>query len=205
MNSSQFAFEQSAARLFETHAKIYFWTFTLVETIPDWCYSSVWDRLSRDLQNVYGGTLAGLKVIELHAEHGIHWHCLLNRRVWVGQVRRIGRRYGVGRVHVKRADQGAIAYLTKYLSKEWKQEHRMFARCARWGTVGRFRGVKIRNVEMSSPWHERMRICQEATGRSKFPFIFARAILAWPDATRSQLEKAALNFVRDGHIGLIKV
>ena len=46
------------------------------------------------------------------------------RRVWVGEVRRVGRRYGIGRIHVERVKGGGedalVAYLGKYLRKQFR-------------------------------------------------------------------------------------
>jgi len=116
--------------------KVYFWTFTTIEPLADWQAGPVWHRFSVELCNLYGGLLRGLRVVELHAEHGIHWHALLNRRVWVGEVRRIGARYGIGRVQAKRVrgdGEAAIKYLAKYLSKDGGQ---MFGGLRRLGAIG---------------------------------------------------------------------
>lgn len=203
MTKSEFAFRESAAKLFEQNRKIYFWSFTMKQILPDWHYAGVWRRFSRDLQNLYGGTLKGLRVIELHESHGIHWHALLNKRVWVVEVRRIGERYGIGWIKALRANYGSVDYLCKYLGKQ-AHETKFFARCCRWGTVGGFRGVRKSDVEIDSPYHRRMKICQEATGIKRFPFIFSRLVFNWHDATEEQLRAGARRFLADGHIGGVK-
>ena len=114
---SEAAFRFSADRLFDLYSPVYFWTFTMTQVQCDWCYSEIWGRFVRDLSDLYGGTLHGLKVTELHKEHGLHFHALVNKRIWQGEVRRIGKRYGVGWVSVKRADYGSVDYLAKYLFK----------------------------------------------------------------------------------------
>lgn len=201
MTKTQFAFRCTAERLFEQEAPIYFWTFTMRETLPDWCYSSVWSSMIRYLGNLYGGTLKGLKVIELHRDHGIHWHALLNKRVWVGQVRRIGRKIGVGRIQVERVRNvpGTIKYLSDYLSKEIIDQTIFYSKCCRWGTVGGFRGTRVRDVEMDSEFHRRIRICQETIGQKRLGFLFTRVIFEWT-GNDDQLRSAARRYLATGSI-----
>lgn len=132
---------------------MYFWTFTFKEVMPDWYYSNSFCAFVRGLQHVHGECIQGLKVLELHKEHGIHFHCLLSERVSVHVVRRLAKRYGIGRVHVKRADKGSIDYLAKYISKQFKQRNELFAKVPRWGTIGPVRKCRVRDVEVTSPYH----------------------------------------------------
>lgn len=173
---SEAAFRFSAAKLFEVYGEIYFWTFTFRDVMPDWWYANTWSRFVRQLCDLYGGTLHGLKVIELHQSHGIHYHALLNKRVWVGEVRRIAKRYGIGHVDVERADRGSIAYLAKYVSKQFKGERKFFSGCSRWGTVGGFRGVKCKSVVIDSVYHRAIAICQRKLGVKKLPYELVLAL-----------------------------
>lgn len=202
MTISEYAFRASAEKLFREEKIIYFWTFTLKSVYPDWYYGETWRRFIVDISNLYGGTLKGLKVIELHKDHGLHWHALLNKRIWVGEVRRIGKRYGIGWVYVVNhpATLGAIDYLSKYLTKGFKKEQPMYAKCSRWGTVGGFQGVRVKDVVVESEFHRRMQLAQQATGKRQFPFLFTRVMFQWNDATDDQVKQAALLFVKTGCI-----
>lgn len=170
-SKSEVAFRWSCERLFETEERVYFWTFTFTRVMPDWCYSGVWFRFIKEVCDLYGGLLRGVKVVELHQTRGIHYHALLNRRVWVGEVRRIGKRYGIGRVHVVAADPGAVDYLAKYLSKGHRDENKLHAKCARWGTVGRFKGVRVKDIEVKSSFHDAIKEVQCAFGQRQIPFV----------------------------------
>ncbi len=203
MTKSEAAFILSAQEFFDQTPYVYFWTFTVVGVYPDWCYSQIWCRFIRSLCDLYGNTLRGLKVVELHKKHGIHWHALLNKRIWVGEVRRIGKRYGIGRVHVKLANRGSIAYLAKYVSKQFKSEQRLHARCCRWGTVGGFRGVRVKDIQIDSVFHRAVKFCQRELGVRKLPYIFVRALLQKRTEDPVLLGRACNVFRDTGSISMI--
>ena len=171
------AFRFSAAKLFESYSRIYFWTFTLKSVEPDWYYSNVWSAFFRALGDLYGGALHGLKVVELHKTHGLHWHALLNQRIWVGEVRRLAKRYGIGRVSVSIADRGSIDYLSKYVGKGLKRRRPLCSNAARWGTCGGFAGTRVRDLDVDSPFHRAVLHCQARFPVPRLPFIFASALL----------------------------
>jgi len=68
-------------------------------------------------------------------------------------VRRVGRRFGIGRVSVEKADMGAAYYLAPYLGKRKK----FATRLRTWGAVGGFLACRVGNVEKQSPYHDNMR------------------------------------------------
>lgn len=203
MTRSEAAFLFSAERLFDQEPELYFWTFTWKDVMPDWYYANSWSRFVDKLSYMYGGTLRGLKVVELHKQHGIHYHCLLNKRVWVGEVRRVAERFGLGRVHVKRADRGAITYLSKYLSKQFISKNKLHARVGRWGTIGGFRSCKVKDVEIDSPFHRRIKRAQEITGLKKIPFPLAAAIFRERDVTDQKLITACRRFLGTGNTSML--
>jgi len=175
MTKSEAAFRMSCHKLFSENRRIYFWTFTNKVPVADWQAGPVWHRFSVELCNLYGGLLRGLRVIELHRDHGIHWHCLLNKRVWVGEVRRIGARYGIGRVHVERADgKGAVDYLAKYLSKKEKPYG---CRVRKWGAVGGFAAVRKVDVVVESSYHTNVKYCLGLNGGKRLSFAFVQSIM----------------------------
>lgn len=205
MTISEYAFLESGRKLLTQESPIYFWTFTMREVYPDWYYGNIWMRFVHDLCDLYGGTLKGLKVVELHKDHGIHWHALLNKRVWIGEVRRIGKRYGIGHCWVEKriCDFGAVEYLSKYMSKDFKNRNIMYSRCPRWGTIGGFKAVRVKDVEVESGFHRRMEVARKATGLKKFPFLFAKGIFEWNDATDEQVRRAAIQFLKTNCVSAI--
>lgn len=145
----------------DNRQKLYFWTFTFVQKMPDAFYSYRWKGFIRDVLHLFDGQhpLYGLKVAEPHKRampgspwKGIHYHCLVNHRIPVGEVRRIGKRYGIGRVEVKSISDvaGAKRYLGKYLGKEFA-DTKLAPGIRRWSTIGGFNGVTVRKVRVNTP------------------------------------------------------
>jgi len=194
MTKTEFAFRTSCEILFEQEPEVYFWTFTFIRPMPDWWYANTWQAFIRDLQRLYGGELRGIKVTELHQTHGIHFHALLNHRVWVGEVRRLCKRYGLGRVHVEKCDRNAIDYLAKYLSKQHTKGQKLFCGIRRWHTIGAFRGCKVRNVEIRSEFTRRLKVAREALGMRAWPtklYHKVRKEIIRADPTDKELELTA--------------
>lgn len=144
LTKTQFAFRCNVELLFERSARVYMWTFTFVEVIPSWWALSAWDKLKTALR-LYYGRIQGIRVTELHKEHGVHFHVLINKRMSVQAVRRIGARYGFGRIHVTRADVGAGKYLAKYLTKE----EALPTAGRKWATFG-MDGTRVRDIQVDS-------------------------------------------------------
>jgi hypothetical protein len=148
---SQAAFILTCQRLFEScSGKMYFWTITSVKVMHDWQYPIVWRRMSRSLQNL--GLVFGVRVLEPHREHGLHYHLLINRRLSVHIMRRLANKAGFGfkgqfpRVHVCVADSGVSFYLAKYLAKGGK----LWPGLHRWGTIGGYQQTKVHSIEIDS-------------------------------------------------------
>lgn len=148
---SQVAWLLSCEKLFDEYKHIFFWTFTFTDVHNFWVYPIRWQAFIRDLvYNIYGGRVGGLRVIEIHREHGLHYHALLNRRVWIRLVRDIGHRYGIGRINVEKADWGAATYLAKYLDKKRFASR---TKLVRWHSVGNFKPVHTNNLVVDSPFN----------------------------------------------------
>jgi len=154
----------SCDKLFEIGEKVYFWTFTFKKVHCDWQYAYAWREFIRDLSNMYGGYLCGVRVIEPHKEHGLHYHALINRRIPVQLVRMIGAKYGFGRCHVVRANPHTSNYLAKYLTKD---APKMYGGIHRWGTIGAFRGVRKNDIVIESNYMKARRKL-DINGRLKF-------------------------------------
>jgi hypothetical protein len=157
VTKTAFAFQTSVQRLAEQSRNLYFWTFTFRHVpLNDEYAMADWAALNRRLE-YYFPDLRGLRVCELHRSHGIHFHAILNRHVPIDKIRDICRGTGrlngrnryldFGRMSVSRCDPGVAIYLSKYLTKQYRKENG-FGRRRRWGTIGGFKNVKVRDVEV---------------------------------------------------------
>src|ERR1039458_3082986 len=90
MTKTRAAFELTAERLFDGGNDVYFWTFTFSVIHSDWDGSALFREFLNHLRMVLGGDWGGVRVVELHKEHGVHYHALVNRRLAVDIVRRVG-------------------------------------------------------------------------------------------------------------------
>jgi len=156
MRRTQAAFLLSAERLFAQGKPIYFWTFTWYDVHLDREYAALWSGFVKAMNYALGyrtgsGAFQGLRVVEPHKMHGLHYHALLNRRLSVDEVRSVGARFGIGRVHVKLCEDVGIArYMAKYLTKARMSGTRVRV----WGGVGGFKCCRGVDVEIGSLYHE---------------------------------------------------
>lgn len=155
---SKVAFQLTASGLFGPYAKVYFWTFTFHVTQTDWVAAELFRRFLWDLRReVDKPGWGGVRVVELHKEHGVHYHALINCRLGVDLVRRVAGRHAIGRVHVEHCNQDAAGYLSKYLSKQREGPLTKTGRNARrWACFGDLRRVRISDLINDSPmWRYR--------------------------------------------------
>jgi hypothetical protein len=89
-----------------------------------------------------------IRVYELHDEHGLHIHWLVDRFLPVQVVRRIAKRHGFGRIHAKRCGKWVGDYLAKYLSKEVR------AACLKgkrlWAGFGNATWCRVKDINVRS-------------------------------------------------------
>jgi hypothetical protein len=97
--------------------------------------------------------LQGLRVTELHASHGVHFHAIINTRVPITEMNRLARRHGFGRMSVKEADRSSVTYLSKYLTKSFMADNPSFAGRRRWGPIGGFKGTKCKDLKYDTEFH----------------------------------------------------
>lgn len=121
LNKSQAAFRHQVLNLAEDYDHLYFWTVTFYTLHPDWECFGMFRRFLDHLQKVLPGNWGGVRVAELHKEHGVHFHLVVTERLAADFVRRVGRCHGIGRVHVEvvKDKRGAEDYLAKYLTKQF--------------------------------------------------------------------------------------
>lgn len=156
-SKSQAAFLLTCEKLFDTWPHPYFWTFTFRKVYPDWYYPNAWAAFTTELGNLHGGMLMGVRVIEPHETHGLHYHAIINLRVSCHLVNRVAKRFGLGRVSVERCNMGAAHYLVPYLNKTQPLAKGM----RRWGTIGGFKGVNTNAIVVDSPFQRNMTLLNQ--------------------------------------------
>jgi len=144
----QYAFITSCKVFFEQNPKVYLWTLTFREVQADWRAQRAFHEFIKKFMLLEGRLIRGLRVAELHKEHGIHYHMLVNVRMNIHIVRRLAKPFGFGRIGVKRCDAGTGMYLAKYLTKQDR-----IPNIKRWGSIGGQFTVKTKDVEIDSLFH----------------------------------------------------
>lgn len=150
---SKVAFWLTAERLFKSNVHVYFWTFTFAVLHSDTEASKLFTQFLYHLRRSLGGDWGGVRVAELHKEHGVHFHALINRRLAVDWVRRIGKCHGIGRIHVCKARRDAVDYLGKYLTKqrEGPRHEKSGRRMRRWAAFGPVARTRVSDLVNDSP------------------------------------------------------
>lgn len=152
LTKSKAAFLLTAERLFTKKEKVYFWTFTFYHLQSDWDGAQLFSKFLNHLRKTLGGDWGGVRVVELHREHGVHYHALINRRLAVDIVRRIAKYYAIGRIFVEKAHPDAAIYLSKYLTKQRTGPKTQSGRNARrWAAFGPIQKTRISDLVNDSP------------------------------------------------------
>jgi hypothetical protein len=139
-------------------AKLYFWTFTYRDVHSLKIAMRLWNEFLTILKRKLG--FRGVRVLELHDEHGVHFHVITNKRYKIRPILAIGERYGFGRTHVEwiRDVAGGIAYLCKYLSKP---RSACLKGVRLWAAFGEVARTRVCDIVVDSPF---VRILREAMG-----------------------------------------
>ena len=145
---SRAAFEFTVRKMLRQNPKLYFWTFTFRDVHSFKRAMQLWNQLLTLLKRKFG--FRGVRVLELHEEHGCHFHVITNRRFPIRKVLALRERYGFGRIDVRRVTDAdrAISYLCKYLSK--RREH-CLKRTRLWSAFGRIERTRVRDVLVDTP------------------------------------------------------
>jgi hypothetical protein len=96
---SRTTFEYTIRKM-EAQGKLYFWTFTYREIHSLKTAMGLWNEFLTILKRKIG--FRGVRVLELHEEHGVHFHVVTNKRFKIRAILAIAARYGFGRTNVKR-------------------------------------------------------------------------------------------------------
>jgi len=127
---SQFAYRRNCHKITQyarqQGERLYFWTFTTSKQVSDSWIGGIWVKWILAVRHLYDheeSPLIGIRVLDRHKSGKLHWHCIINKRVSVDLLRKMGKRYGIGRqMHVKRVTyvKGAWDYLEGYMEKDIK-------------------------------------------------------------------------------------
>lgn len=175
MQSTAEALQFSVVRLIKDLAEYgqpaYFWTFTFADAIPPKEAAKRWHNLSRRLFKKYP-TLMGVRVFEWHPgrvgeidefsgfvfhSHGLHIHLVANLFLSVDEVRKIAKKSGFGRIHVKaitdtsNADRIAT-YVSKYLRKGLRDRVPCLKGMRLWASWGGFAGTCVKDIVRQTPF-----------------------------------------------------
>jgi hypothetical protein len=128
--------------------KLYFWTFTFREVHSLKTAMGRWNQfltlLKRKLR------FRGVRVLELHEEHGCHFHVITNRRFPIRKILNLAKRYGFGRIDVRPVTETdhAVRYLCKYLSKSRVP---CLKRARLWSAFGEIERTRVKDVLVDTP------------------------------------------------------
>src|SRR5215475_505915 len=96
---SRAAFEFTVRKMLRQNPKLYFWTFTFREVHSLKRAMQMWNQFLTLLKRKLG--FRGVRVLELHEEHGCHFHVITNRWFPIKRILGLRERYGFGRVDVR--------------------------------------------------------------------------------------------------------
>jgi hypothetical protein len=163
--------KSKAAYLFATQTlgkdSLYMWTFTFAEVLNIKDTRKRWNYLLTLMKRRWP-KLAGLRVFELHKNHGLHVHLVTNRWIDVNVARKLAKKAGWGRIHVMRIPPERASYLAKYLSK---QRPECFKGWRLWAGFGEWEWTKVKDIVFDSFLCRIYRACKEAfswTGNKNF-------------------------------------
>jgi len=160
MTKSEAAFLLSCDRLAEKGG-LHLWTFTFAEVLDLVATRKRWNHLLTLIRRQWPKA-CGLRVFELHKEHGLHVHLLTNKRIDVNACRQLAKRSGWGRIHVERIPKDKTQYLAKYLSKERPPA---FKRWRLWAGFGNcWEWTKVAQIQVDSLFANVARGLRDALG-----------------------------------------
>jgi len=155
VSKSQIACWMSIMKLVSEHpGDSWLWTFTFAEVLPFFWAGNVHRNFTRAIEHAQRGSTwpkvwGAVKVAEEHESgHGIHFHWVCYPRLNIRYVMAIAQSVGFGRinVHPEPATPRCASYLSKYLVKG-----KSLPGIKAWSCLGDFEGVRVQDVDISSP------------------------------------------------------
>ena len=148
--------------------QLYLWTFTFKEVLSVKETRKKWNYLLTLLLRTWP-QLQGLRVFELHKEHGLHVHVLTNSFIDVNTARELAEKAGWGRIHVTRMPSEHAGYVGKYLSKARPD---CLKRWRLWAAFGKdWEATKVKDILKETLFSKIYRACkgwQSWSGRKHF-------------------------------------
>jgi len=145
---SRSAFEFTVRKMLRHNSKLYFWTFTFREVHSLKTAMGFWNQFLTLLKRKLH--FRGVRVLELHEEHGCHFHVITNRRFPIRKILALSQRYGFGRMDVRAVPDAdkAIRYLCKYLSKP---RPGCLKRARLWSAFGKIERTRVKDILSDTP------------------------------------------------------
>ncbi len=177
---SEAAFRFSFRTLVQRNPKIYFWSFTAADPMPDWQFADAWHRFWSAVYRRVRFDFEGLRTFEPHMGHGerrgfLHAHMVCNERLPVADLRALARGTGIGpMMKVERADAGLEDYLCKYLTKSFS---RPGSRC--WAKLGDWEHTRKCDIVVESREANFFRACYKLTRRWDLARVLASKYDIW--------------------------
>jgi hypothetical protein len=148
--------------------QLFLWTFTFKELLAVKETRKRWNHLLTLLLRTWP-ELQGLRVFELHEEHGLHVHVITNQFIDVNRARELAMQAGWGRIHVTRMPSEHAGYLAKYFSKKRPE---CLHRWRLWAGFGSgWEWTKVKDVICETLFSRIYQACKEWkgwTGRGRF-------------------------------------
>ena len=146
---SRAAFEFTVLKMLRNSRKLYFWTFTFRDVHSLKRAMALWNEFLTVTKKKLG--FRGVRVLELHDEHGCHFHVIVPRRYKIRDILELGARYGFGRTDVRcvKDVESGIAYLCKYLSK---RRPPCLKRVRLWAAFGPVERTRVVDIVSDSPF-----------------------------------------------------
>jgi len=137
---------------------LYLWTFTFRELLAIKETRKRWNHLLTLLLRTWPD-LQGLRVFELHKEHGLHVHLVTNQFIDVYRARELAMQAGWRRIHVTPMPSEHAGYLAKYLSKERPE---CLYRWRLWAGFGKgWEWTKVKDVVRQTVFSRIYQACKE--------------------------------------------
>src|SRR5712691_7667536 len=153
--------------------KLFVWTFTFKELLAVKETRKRWNHLLTLLLREWP-SLQGLRVFELHREHGLHVHLVTNQFIDVRRARELATRAGRVRIHVTPMPSERSGYLAKYLSKERPE---CLYRWRLWAGFGKdWEWTKVKDVIRETLFSRIYRVCKEWQGWQGRGLFFERMV-----------------------------
>ncbi len=170
--------KSKAAFLFSSQAlgkqRLFLWTFTFKDLLSVKDTRKRWNHLLTLLLRRWP-ELQGLRVFELHKEHGLHVHVITNRFIDVNVARELATQAGWGRIQVVRMPSEHAGYLAKYLSKERPE---CLHRWRLWAGFGKgWEWTKVKDVIRETLFSRVYQACKEWKGWAGRGRFFERMLL----------------------------